>query len=43
LHTDLVLKVCVINCLSGGFGTKIVRPDDGVWKIYNQTVEDVQY
>ncbi len=24
-------------------GTMILRPDNGVWKIYNQTVEDVQY
>ncbi len=24
-------------------GMMILRPDDGVWKIYNQTVEDVQY
>jgi hypothetical protein len=24
-------------------GTMTLRPDDGVWKIYNQTVEDVQY
>ena len=24
-------------------GTMILRPDNGVWKIYNQEVEDVQY
>ena len=24
-------------------GTMTLRPDDGVWKIYNQEVEDVQY
>ncbi len=24
-------------------GTMILRPDEGVWKIYNQKVEDVQY
>lgn len=24
-------------------GMMILRPDNGVWKIYNQTVEDVQY
>lgn len=24
-------------------GIMILRPDDGVWKIYNQTVEDVQF
>lgn len=24
-------------------GTMILRPDNGAWKIYNQTVEDVQY
>jgi hypothetical protein len=24
-------------------GTMTLRPDNGVWKIYNQTVEDVQY
>jgi tetratricopeptide (TPR) repeat protein len=24
-------------------GTMILRPDNGIWKIFNQTVEDVQY
>jgi hypothetical protein len=43
LHTDLVLKVCAINCISDDFGAKILRPHEGVWKIFNQTVEDVQY